>query len=440
MPFLNYTAVPSKYRFKETDGCCRSFPCGRFIGGAVMSLIRRVAVPSESAFPELNPSGGALVVANRADLATLDAWQNAFQSKRKDWRYYEIVEDTICPELAFRYFLIQEVNGRTRAVQPFFLLDQDLLAGLSPRWLAYAVKIRRFWPRFLTMRTLMVGCAAGEAHLQAVNDAAQRRDAAILSAHITRLALEQRASLIVLKEFPARYRSVMSSFLARGFTRVPSMPMTRLDISNYSSFDNYLAKAMSGKTRRDLNRKFRAAEQSGRIQMEVVSDISTAIDEAYPLYLQVYGRSKMRFEKLTKEFFLEISRKMPDKARFFIWRQEGRIIAFSLCLIEDDTLYGEYIGFDYSIALKIHLYFYVMRDMMAWAIAHNCRSIVSSGLGYAPKQQMRHMLEPLDLYVRHTSPLVNALIRRVLPWLEPTRSDETLKLFPNYGELWDPPR
>ena len=127
---------------------------------------------------------------------------------------------------------------------------------------------------------------------------------------------------------------------------------------------------------------------------------------------------------------------MPDKTRFFLWRQNGKLIAFSLCLVEGDTLYGEYIGLDYSIALDIHLYFYVMRDTISWAIANGYKSIVSSGLSYAPKLQMAHVLEPLDLYVRHTSPLANLVMKRVLPLLEPTGAEPALQQFKNYNELW----
>ena len=76
-----------------------------------------------------------------------------------------------------------------------------------------------------------------------------------------------------------------------------------------------------------------------------------------------------------------------------------------------------------------------MRDIVSWAIANGFKSIVSTSLGYGPKLQMRHVLEPLDLYIRHASPLMNAVLRRVLPLLEPTRSDETLKSFPNYSDL-----
>jgi hypothetical protein len=44
---------------------------------------------------------------------------------------------------------------------------------------------------------------------------------------------------------------------------------------------------------------------------------------------------------------------------------------------------------------------------------------------------MRHRLDPIDLYARHTSALASAIFRRVLPWIVPVRYDATLKLFPN---------
>jgi hypothetical protein len=53
-----------------------------------------------------------------------------------------------------------------------------------------------------------------------------------------------------------------------------------------------------------------------------------------------------------------------------------------------------------------------------------------------PKLHMRHRLDPIDLCVRHTSVLANAIFRLALPWIVPVRYDATLKLFPNYKELW----
>ncbi len=401
-----------------------------------MTISEEAAVSSGIGLHEATPAGSGLAIVDRAGASELQAWRTAFQSQRKDRRYFELVEETICPDFTFRYFLIQDENGRTRSVQPFFILDQDVLAGTGARLQKLAAKIRRIWPRFLFIRTLMVGCAAGEGHLPSGAPAAQQRDAEALSAHICRLARQQRAGLIVLKEFPAQYRGTLSCFLKAGFTRIPSMPMTRLDISGFKSFDDYLSKAIKSKRRNEFRRKFKAAAQSAPIELEVVSDVSGAVDEVYSLYLQVFDRSKMQFEKLTKEYFIEVGRRMPDKARYFLWRQNGKLIAFSLCLVEGDTLYGEYIGLDYSIALDIHLYFYVMRDIISWSIANGYKTIESSGLSYAPKLQMAHILAPLDLYVRHTSPLINPILKFCLPWLEPTGAEPALKQFKNYNELW----
>jgi predicted N-acyltransferase len=404
--------------------------------GIVVMNVKREAVPSGIAFGERAPPAGSVDVCSLAEVTALEAWHSAFRSQRKDRRYFELVEETVCPEFTYRYFVIKDDQGRIRAVQPFFLLDQDLLTGAGPRLTALAGQVRRLWPRFLKMRTLMAGCSAGEGHLHASSSASQRRDAEILAANITRLARKERASLIVLKEFPDLYREALSCFLPHGFTRIPSMPMTRLELSGYANFEDYLAKTFKSKRRNEFRRKFKAAEQLGPIALEILADASALAEEIYPLYLQVYERSNLHFEKLTKEFFREVGRRMPDKVRFFIWRQDGRIIAFSLCLLGEDTLYGEYLGLDYSIALQLHLYFYVMRDTISWAIANGYTSIVSSALGYAPKLQMRHVLEPLDLYVRHASPAVNAVMKHILPWLEPTRGEEILKQFPNYGDLW----
>ena len=170
--------------------------------------------------------------------------------------------------------------------------------------------------------------------------------------------------------------------------------------------------------------------------MSIVADVTSVIAQVYPLYLQVYQRSKLHFEKLTEQYFCELGRRMRDKVRFFLWRQSGRIVAFATSMIHEDAIYAEYIGLDYAIALGLHLYHYAFRDMVSWAIANGYRWFRSSGLNYDPKLHLRHKLDPIDLYVRHTSRPINAIMRRFLPLLEPTRYDKTFAKFSNYHELW----
>jgi hypothetical protein len=378
-------------------------------------------------------------VYTRRELAQCRHWANAFQSERKDYRYYELVEDTIHPEFEYRYFVIKDEVGKVQAVQPFFLLDQDMLAGIGPTFEGPINFLRRLFPRFMRLRTLMVGCVAGEGHLDTVEEDASASYARILAGAVVGHARALGARLVVMKEFPAKYRASLDSFREHGFARIPSMPMTRVSI-DYASFDDYMMRALNSATRTKLRRKFRAAAQAPSIELEVIGDITPFIDEVYPLYLNVYHRSKLRFEKLTKAYFCGLGTRMADKVWFFVWRQNGRIVAFTACMLQGEAFYPEYIGLDYAVALDLHLYHYAYRDMVSWAIAHGYKELRSSGLNYDPKLHFRHLLDPIDLYVRHTSFILNVALKRVLPLVEPTRYDETLKKFPNYSELWDPPR
>jgi predicted N-acyltransferase len=376
-----------------------------------------------------------ITVVSRAELSGCAPWTSTFADQRKDYRYYEILDDTLRGNFEHRYFAIVDDNGDVRAIQPFFLVDQDILEGLGPERIHWISFVRRFYPRFLKLRALMVGCSAGEAHLAATETLPIDIVAETLSNGIARQARSLNAQLIVLKEFPSRYRKVLHCFEQCGFARAPSMPMTMLDIG-YDSFDAYMKKALKSSSRRKLRKKLEATAGVSDIRMSVTDDAASFVDEIYPLYLQVFERSKMQFEKLTKDFFRQLGQRMNDKVRFFAWRRGNMLVAFSLCMVQGDSLYAEYVGFDYTVALDLHLYHYIVRDMISWGIGKGYKWFRSSGLNYDPKLHMRHRLDPVDLYVRHTSVLANAIFRLALPWIVPVRYDATLKLFPDYKDLW----
>jgi hypothetical protein len=376
-------------------------------------------------------------VVSRTEASKCEHWANTLSSEAKDQRYYELVEDTIHAEFDYRYFIVRDETGETRAIQPFFVLDQDLLIGVKPKlgWLINF--IRRMWPSFMIARTLMVGCAAGEGHLDGNDEFAQRSSARLLASAIVKEARKLKARLVVLKEFSAKYRAILECFVDKDFTRIPSMPNVMLNI-NYSSFDDYMMRALSGGARRKLRLKLKAAEHASPIEMSVVDNIAPMIDEVYPLYLQVYNRSSLHFEKLTKEYFCGLGTRLGDKNRFFIWRQNGKIVAFGCCLLQEDVIHAEYLGLDYTVAFDLHLYHYTFRDLISWGIANGYKWFHSSALNYDPKFHLRYRLDPIDLYVRHTSAFCNSILRRILPLIEPTRYDKTLRMFDNYDELWAP--
>jgi predicted N-acyltransferase len=212
------------------------------------------------------------------------------------------------------------------------------------------------------------------------------------------------------------------------------MPMTRVKL-NCASFEDYLRNVLSRNMRSKLRRKFKESERLASLEMRVVTDATPYVGEIYPLYLAVYERSSLHFEKLTPEFLCELGQKMPDKVLFFLWFRGNNIVAFNLCMTDGNSVYSEYVGFDYSVSFDLHLYYVAVRDVMQWAMANKYQWYCSTALNYEPKFHLRHELYPLDLYVKHASSIFNSILKRALPFLEPVRYDTMLKQFPNYNDL-----
>ena len=393
-------------------------------GIAVAKMRDEVVVP----FPQ-----GTARILTLSAVRNLDAWKRAFQDKCKDHRYYELIERTLANDFEYRYAVLEDSAGTVRAIQPIIFVRQNLIEGMRGAFRTIVDLVRKQFPRFLTMRVLMVGCAAGAGELDAANPENEQWIGEALGPAMRDYARRNKASLVVFKDFLFQYREPLSILSKYGYTRVPSMPMTRVALS-FEDFDKYL-ETLGYVSRKSLRRKFRKTERAAKIDMEVVTDIAPYVDAIYPLYLQVHERSPMKFENLSKEFFLGIAKELPECARFFIWRIGERIVAFSLCLVCDGTLYDECIGLDYDVALDLHLYFYTMRDVIRWAVDQKLRSYVSGPLNYDPKLHLGHELVPLDLYVMHTRPWLNPIFRVALKYLEPTRHDPILKKFPSAAQL-----
>ena len=387
-----------------------------------MSVTNAIPVPN-----------GVARISSLAELQNCDAWKRAFQDKCKDHRYYEIVDETLEGDFEHHYLILKDNSGNVRAVQPVFFVRQNLIEGIRGKIRSVVDRVRKKLPRFLTMRVLMVGCAAGAGDLGACDKKDEAWVAAALLASLRHYARQNGASLVVLKDFPAKYRLVLESLSSNGYARIPSMPMTRLALP-YRDWDEYFC-TLSKATRKDLRRKFRKAERASKIEMEVVNDTTPYIDEIYPLYLQVHERSLLKFETLTKDFFRAIGQRMPERARFFIWRQGSKIVAFSLCLVCSEKIYDECIGLDYSVALDLHLYFYTLRDIISWSLQQGLKYYYSNPLNYGPKLHLRCELVPLDLYVMHTNTLSNPIFRRMIKYLGPTRHSRFLRRFPNADQL-----
>jgi Acetyltransferase (GNAT) domain len=389
-----------------------------------------VPSPLRNAQPALaapHVEGPGFRVFSRAAEVDPEIWRAAFGDDQKDFEYYRLIEETLANDFAFRYMVLLDETDQATALQPLILVDQDL-AATSKSVLASLVRgIRRVWPRFLRARILMAGCLVGESKLGLISPACHQQASATLAKALISYGRWQKIRLIAAKDFSAELRELFSPLVKAGYTHLAGFPSLILHF-NFNSFDEYLRTHLSKVTRKGLRRKLRKSDKARPpIQLEVLEDCSGVVDEIYPLYLQVTERSEVNFEVFTKDYFLEAGRRMPGRFRYFIWRRAGKAIAFSFCTIWEDTLYDNDIGLDYEVAHDLNLYYLTFRDLIEWALRHGLKNYCSAPFNYDPKLRLGLNLVDLDLYVRHTSRLINAVLRLVAPHFSPAKSDPVLR-------------
>ena len=375
---------------------------------------------------EFKTARGVVSVYRSAGEIPSEIWRRAFAGHSKDHRYYEISEAALAGQFDHAYLVLRNEGTGAVAVQPVFSARQDILEGLPAKVHSLLAWPRRIFPRWLRLGMLVAGCSTGEGAL----DCKEPWAVEILREALRVYARQTRASMILLKDFPSAFREQLRSFEEHDYRRVPSMPGCTIDF-DFGSFDEFRRKRLG----RNLRYKYNKIARQPVVPVEVVTDVTAIADEIHALYLQTYQRSKMRFERLTPEFFARIGREMPETARFFLWRVDGKLAAFALCLVHDGTMSHLNIGFDYAVSLERQLYYTTVKDLFEWSLAHDLKRFYTGQLNYNPKLHLRMKLAPLDLYSRHTSALLNPLYKVALGFLQPVRHDPVIKQFANANEL-----
>src|SRR5277367_4658629 len=114
------------------------------------SLDRRASEPASRI--SIATSFGRAVVANRVPEADAETWAAGLQHQANDHRYYELTHDALGHQFEHYYLLLKDHSGTTQAIQPFLIVNQDLVTGLPDVVRRAVGKVRRRFPSTLVMR------------------------------------------------------------------------------------------------------------------------------------------------------------------------------------------------------------------------------------------------------------------------------------------------
>jgi len=351
-------------------------------------------------------------------------WEAIYPVGPRNYHLFKSIDESGFKGLRHYYIIVHDQNAPVGAA-PCFLFNYPLETTIEGPLKNILYLARRAFPGSLNLKALICGLPYAEGSIGINRKNPEPVLRAILAA-MEKIARHERASILAFKDFTEEFTPFLDSLTRNHkFHKVESYPSVELDI-DFPSFEDYMAR-LSHATRKDLRRKFKKVGRLPEIAMEVADNASGVLGEIYDLYMQTFLKSSVKFEEVSRDFFTNISRHMPEHSKYFLWRVNGRLVAFNFCLVSEDTVMDEYIGLDYSVAYDYGLYFITFRDVINWCIANKITKYKSGAMTYEPKKRLKCSFIPCYVYIRHMNRFVNPLFKFMCAALRPENFDDVLK-------------
>jgi predicted N-acyltransferase len=366
-----------------------------------------------------------LILDTIADIPAED-WNRLFGRQMLEGRgYHKTIEESGLKEFSLHY-LVAKRNEELVGIIPFFLTDFSFTTIIQGRAQRIILKIQKILPRFLKMKILFVGLPTAEEFYLGISKEEDLRK--LIGGALKKLfkfAKKSRAKAALFYNLKDEHAALASYLAKKGFSRMENYPNTVIEIKA-RSLEEYL-RGLSKNMRKDLKRKLKKSSSLASLRFKVTGNIDEITQQIQELYLNNFRDSDVHFEALTPEFFQNITRNMPEEAKYFLTYIEEEIVAFNLCLVKGNTCIDKFIGFNRELSRSHSLYYATFCHNIDWCIKNNVRFYQLGITDYHPKLRLGAKLIPLYIYVKLINPFLNFFCGLMTGLIEPTRSDPTLK-------------
>jgi predicted N-acyltransferase len=353
-----------------------------------------------------------------------EAWSRVYPDVFESYSFFKTLQESGLEQFEWHYILVYDAEELV-GIAPCFLMRYPLDTTIQGPIKSFLLKIKKRFPHFMELRALVCGLPMGQGRIGVTRD--HKAVVRAIREAMESLAASRKIAVLGFKDFGLWECEWLDSLPAEGYYKFESMPSTEMAVP-YRSFDEYV-KTLNRASRDGLKRKLKKIDQAVPLPMEIRERLSeNELDQVHALYTQTLLRhGEMSFEVMTKDFFRLISEHMPAQARYFLWRLDGRIVAFALCFVSAERMIDYYLGFDYALAHDLHLYFTRFRDLMKWCILNKIPVYEMGNTGYEAKRRLGFKYIRLFVYAKHRNKTVNLFFHLLCQCLKPENFDATFK-------------
>ena len=337
--------------------------------------------------------------------------------KREMEKYINLIEPADFPSLFFAHPPNEFVVERALGDLLLFRTEFDLLTTLETEALAKLRKSPFFalWSRLFKWRACFVGTTVTE-YLP------------LPSSVNPKLLIEEmrkaggQASITIVKDLPCESpflgreendytQALVEEGMRQGFLELSGLALAYVPL-DFSSVEEYL-KGLSHNRRKEMRRKLKSAAvleiQSIPLGSPVFSD-PKLLAEYYSMYMEVFQQSELKFDCLSREFFRTLLSGRFGAGLAVVYKHEGNLVCYNICLLHNGFFIDKYIGFKYPLARRLNLYFVSWLYNLKLALEYNCKFYVAGWTDPEVKQALGAQFT----FTRHLVWIKNPVLRKLL--------------------------
>jgi len=319
----------------------------------------------------------------------------------------------------FHYLSLRQ-EGKLLAIISCFSLSYSLTDLSAPGAQRLMAGLRKFFPGLLKPRLFMVGSPLATCtHMLGIvlppEDPGYPDLIRSMEREIDRKASELGIRLLCLKEFDHRLSQSLALAWQSRFLVCRSPDTTYVYTRAVAGLD-YVENMRS--RYRDVLKIRKKAFAAAGLRWELVRDFAPHVDVLHRLYLNVWQRSRFRFERLTPAFFHAVNEALGDQASVLLCLDGERIVAFEL-LLNGQRLHPLYLGVDYDYQGGGALYFNCLYRAIEEAQSQRKALVELGQSSYEAKFSVGAVSSRRYFHVKHAHPLGHFLLNRFKGWLFP---------------------
>lgn len=285
--------------------------------------------------------------------------------------------------------------------------------------------LRKIWKRLVEHRIVFCGLpiATCQSSLRFAPEIDTEAILSQLDRTLRRFAKQDRAKVIVLKEFVDEELPTLKPLEKLGYRKADSLPNHHVSLTG-TTWNDYLM-GLCNKKRHNIRQSMKKFESKG-FRIITTSDYQQIeqlyTPETHKLYEAVLARSKTQFEYLPREFFLEMARQLPDHCEFQFVLNGDRVVGFGLCALNDGEYFALYAGLDYELNREADIYFNLLYRVIGDAAGHGSSLVeIGQNADVLKCTKLGAIQSRRSVYVRGSNRIANWIIGKFFNQLFPAR-------------------